>query len=104
MNRDQFLQFVPAAFLLGLTLACAAQTSSQSAQQGQNAKQQSTAKQTSSHKQTEGERIFVQNCARCHTPPDGFSPRISNTVVLHMRVRASLSDHDIQELKRYFNP
>jgi len=54
--------------------------------------------------QSEGERIFVQNCARCHTPPDGFAPRITGTIVLHMRVRAGLSEHDARELMRYFNP
>jgi mono/diheme cytochrome c family protein len=52
----------------------------------------------------DGERIFAQNCARCHTAPDGFSPRISGTIVRHMRVRASLSQHDEQELLRFFNP
>jgi cytochrome c5 len=52
----------------------------------------------------DGERIFAQNCSRCHTAPDGFSPSISGTVVRHMRVRASLSQHDEQELLRFFNP
>lgn len=53
---------------------------------------------------TEGERIFEQNCSRCHKSPDGFSPRVSGTILQHMRVRASLSRHDEQELRRYFNP
>jgi cytochrome c5 len=57
-----------------------------------------------SHFHSEGERIFVQNCSRCHNAPEGFSPRISGTIVRHMRVRASLSAHDEQELLRYFNP
>ncbi len=51
-----------------------------------------------------GERIFAQNCSRCHNAPDGFSPRISGTVVRHMRVRAQLSQHDVEELLRFFNP
>ncbi len=54
--------------------------------------------------QDEGGRIFQQQCSRCHTAPDGFSPRISGTVVRHMRVRASLSQHDEQELLRFLNP
>jgi len=61
----------------------------------------------SSHKSgygSDGERIFAQHCSRCHTAPDGFSPRISGTVVLHMRVRASLSQHDEQELLHFLNP
>lgn len=52
----------------------------------------------------EGERIFAQNCSRCHNAPEGFSPRISGTIVRHMRVRAQLSQHDEQELLRFFNP
>ena len=39
----------------------------------------------------ERQRIFEQNCSRCHTAPEGFSPRISGTIVRHMRVRASLA-------------
>lgn len=58
----------------------------------------------STHQPSEGERIFAQNCARCHETPEGFSPSISATVVRHMRVRASLSAHDEQELLRFFNP
>ena len=52
----------------------------------------------------DGDRIFAQNCSRCHNAPDGFSPRISGTVVRHMRVRAQLSQHDAEELLRFFNP
>jgi cytochrome c5 len=54
--------------------------------------------------QDEGEHIFKQNCSRCHTTPEGFPPSISGTIVRHMRVRASLSQHDEQELLRFFNP
>jgi cytochrome c5 len=54
--------------------------------------------------ETEGERIFAQNCSRCHNAPDGFSSRISGTVLRHMQVRASLSKHGEEELMRFFNP
>ena len=52
----------------------------------------------------EGTRIFNQNCSRCHNAPEGFSPRISGTIIQHMRVRASLSKHDEEELLRFLNP
>ena len=52
----------------------------------------------------EGQRAFEQNCSRCHSAPEGFSPRISGTIVRHMRVRASLSKREEQELRRFFNP
>jgi cytochrome c5 len=54
--------------------------------------------------QEAGERIFSQNCSRCHAAPEGFSPRVSGTILRHMRVRASLSQRDEQELLRYLNP
>jgi hypothetical protein len=62
-----------------------------------------TVAQASQH-EDEGERIFQQNCSRCHNAPEGFSPRISGTIVRHMRVRASLSKHDEEELLHFFNP
>ena len=52
----------------------------------------------------DGAQIFQQNCSRCHNSPEGFSPRISGTVVQHMRVRASLSKEDQEKLLRFFNP
>lgn len=52
----------------------------------------------------EGTRIFRQNCSRCHNTPEGFSPRISETVLRHMSVRASLSMRDKAELLRFLNP
>jgi cytochrome c5 len=52
----------------------------------------------------EGQRVFAQNCSRCHNAPEGFSPRISGTIVRHMRVRANLSEHDVQVVLRFLNP
>jgi cytochrome c5 len=52
----------------------------------------------------EGQRVFEQNCARCHNAPESFSPRITGTIVRHMRVRANLSQHDEQVLLHFFNP
>jgi len=52
----------------------------------------------------EGERIFARRCSNCHNAPEGFSPRISGTVVRHMRVRANLSRHEEEALLRFFNP
>lgn len=51
-----------------------------------------------------GQRVFEQNCSRCHSDPDGFSSRISGTIARHMRVRASLSKKDEQDLLRFLNP
>lgn len=51
-----------------------------------------------------GQEIFDQNCSRCHYAPEGFSPRISGTIAMHMRVRAGLSEADYKALLRFLNP
>jgi cytochrome c5 len=69
----------------------------------QPVKKSLTSTPTQQH-EDEGPRIFQQNCSRCHNTPEGFSPRISGTITRHMRVRASLSKHDEEELLRFLNP
>ena len=51
-----------------------------------------------------GQQVFEQNCSRCHNAPEGFSPQISGTIAMHMRVRAGLSAADYKALLRFFNP
>ncbi len=63
-----------------------------------------TVAQASPQHEDDGQRIFEQNCSRCHNAPEGFSPSITGTIVRHMRVRASLSKHDEEELLHFFNP
>jgi cytochrome c5 len=108
MNRRHLLA---CALILGavVTPLFALQTQPQNASQpaSQSAAQPGKKQIPTKHsKQPEGEgqRVFEQNCARCHTAPEGFSTRISGTIVRHMRVRANLSQHDEQELLRFFNP
>jgi cytochrome c5 len=57
-----------------------------------------------SEKEHDGQKVFEQNCERCHNAPQGFSPRISGTVSQHMRVRANLSKADTQALMRFLSP
>ena len=51
-----------------------------------------------------GEIKFKQNCSRCHEAPEGFSSRISGTILRHMRVRANLSEADEREIIHFLNP
>ncbi len=51
-----------------------------------------------------GERIFAANCARCHMPPTSLSPRITGTILMHMRVRARLSREDEKLLLKFMAP
>jgi len=53
---------------------------------------------------SEGAKKFEENCSRCHAAPEGFSPRISGTIVRHMRVRASLSKKDTEAILKFLNP
>jgi cytochrome c5 len=92
-----------AAFVLPLSAPLQAQTGSATKPVAASFHQPAT-KTATAQVHGEGERIFVQNCSRCHTAPESFSPSIAGTVVRHMRVRASLSQHEEQELLRYFNP
>ncbi len=73
-------------------------------QDKQSSAHKDRAKQGRSSEQSEGEKKFKENCSRCHETPQGFSPRISGTVLRHMRVRASLSEHDEREILRFLNP
>lgn len=91
-------------FLTPLVPPTQAQTAPAQQSAAQTAAKQQTAASKAGQYHSEGERIFAQNCSRCHTTPDGFSPRISSTVVRHMHIRAQLSEHDAQELLRFFNP
>ena len=64
----------------------------------------SQAKGNSTVQQDPGERAFHANCGRCHKPPDQLSPRISGTVVRHMRVRANLSAADEKAILKFLAP
>jgi mono/diheme cytochrome c family protein len=50
---------------------------------------------------SEGEKRFRANCGRCHMAPHKFPPRMMATIVRHMRVRATITDEDMQIILRY---
>jgi cytochrome c5 len=49
----------------------------------------------------EGEKRYHANCGRCHTAPPRFAPRMMATIVRHMRVRATITDQDMQLILHY---
>ena len=51
-----------------------------------------------------GERVFLTNCSRCHAAPMSLSPRITGTVIMHMRTRARLSHEDERLLLKFLAP
>lgn len=91
-------------FALVLALSTVCVTAAQTATQPKAATRPTQTAVHTAPKVSEGQRVFEQNCSRCHNPPDGFSPRISSTVVRHMRVRANLSEEDAKALMKFFHP
>ena len=89
-----------AIFLLGSLLAWAqASSSSQNAGQGPSPSAQHLPTATD-----RGERAFRANCGRCHNPPEQLSPRITGTVLRHMRERALLSPQDERDILKFLAP
>jgi cytochrome c5 len=98
---------IKARTALALALAIFAVLPAFSARQTSSEAKQSVAsdqQMTRASGSSNGEKKFKQNCSRCHEAPQGFSPRISGTILRHMRVRASLSKQDEQEILRFLNP
>ncbi len=91
---------------LGIVLAAGLQMDAQSdhASQRHEQSQPKTRVTQSSAPENDGERVFMQNCSRCHNAPESFPSTISGTIVRHMRVRANLSERDVRALLRFFNP
>jgi cytochrome c2 len=54
--------------------------------------------------QSRGEKVFADNCSRCHQPPMSLPPRITGTILMHMRTRARLSREDEQALLHFMAP
>ena len=90
-----------------IVLACLLIPLSVLARPGQHAVKQQKAtgpNATSSSQPDPGEQVFAANCSRCHQAPMSLSPRITGTVVMHMRVRARLSTKDQQLLLKFLAP
>jgi cytochrome c5 len=66
--------------------------------------QQSTPAGTQNAQQARGEKEFQQNCSRCHNAPTELPTQSTGTVLLHMRVRASLSAADERDILHYLAP
>ena len=98
MKRSMLCAFV-LLFLLGLaSTTVALQANSSSA-----GPEQSKTPRTYNGQPTRDE-VFKANCSRCHAPPMTISPRITGTVIMHMRTRARLSRQDEQLLLKYMAP
>ena len=88
----------------GLIACCFAASAAQTAQNKAPEQHAGKTKSVSTAPGNVGEVKFHQNCSRCHNAPQELSSRITGTVLLHMRVRASLSEADAKEILRYLAP
>jgi hypothetical protein len=46
---------------------------------------------------------YKNNCMRCHSAVRQYSPRMTATIVNHMRVRANLTAEETQAILQYLN-
>jgi cytochrome c5 len=69
-----------------------------------NTSSKAPAKAQSTTQEDVGERKFNANCSRCHSAPEQLSPRLTGTVVRHMRVRANLSAQDEKDILKFLAP
>ncbi len=44
---------------------------------------------------------YKNNCMRCHAAVQQYSPRMTTTIVMHMRVRANLTEEETQAILQY---
>lgn len=95
--------------VLSMTLASggfllAAQNDSQRTRQDSSRGGNASHTQNAVNSETKGQRVFSENCSRCHNAPQSFSPSIAGTILRHMRVRANLSVEEERALLRFLNP
>ncbi len=46
---------------------------------------------------------YKNNCMRCHASTQQYSPRMTKTIIMHMRVRANLTEDQAQAILEYLN-
>jgi mono/diheme cytochrome c family protein len=101
MNTHQRIHCLLALVACGFCLIAALAATGQSSPAATGPSHAQSAASTTT---SAGEKVFMANCARCHTPPMTLSPRVTGTVVAHMRVRARLSRSDEKLLLQYLAP
>lgn len=102
LSKRQKLTFKVSVFALAIVANLLGDVPSAAA--AKSAPQKKAVHVSAQSAQDVGERKFQANCSRCHTAPEQFSPRITGTIVRHMRVRASLSAMDERDILQYLAP
>ncbi len=56
---------------------------------------------TAAKKAIDPDEAYKNNCMRCHSAVRQYSPRMTATIVAHMRVRANLTAEETQAILQY---
>jgi hypothetical protein len=56
-----------------------------------------------SHRTIDPDDAYKNNCMRCHTALPQYSPRMSKTIVMHMRVAANIPADEAAAILAYLN-
>jgi cytochrome c5 len=104
LSSRQTLALIVLALAALAGLAGRAQSPAQAALAPSSAKRSADAVRPAATAADPGERKFQANCSRCHSAPEQLNPRIAGTVLMHMRVRASLSAKDAADILRFLAP
>ncbi|HZQ20837.1 MAG TPA: hypothetical protein VFA90_19265 [Terriglobales bacterium] len=73
----------------------------EAAKPAQHSSQEAPSDSTNDKWMIEGQKRFLTNCGRCHQSPHLFSPREMSMAVRHMRVRAMLTQQDMDYVLYY---
>ena len=98
--------WVLVALALSLTLAAVAKTGTNDKDKDAPVSASAATTAAPSHAQddplrVEGEKSFHANCGRCHAAPPKFSPRMTATIIRHMRVRATITEQEMRSILHY---
>jgi len=59
--------------------------------------------QNTNHHEIDPDEAYKNNCMRCHAATQQYSPRMTKTIIMHMRVRANLPEDVAQAILEYLN-
>ncbi len=100
----KLLTRISLAVLLSSSIALAQSQTNPPSQSTPSPSAKPAAKSASQKQQEDGGKKFDANCSRCHNAPEDLNPRITGTVMMHMRVRATLSAQDEKDILRFLAP
>jgi hypothetical protein len=59
--------------------------------------------QNTNQHEIDPDEAYKNNCMRCHASTQQYSPRMTKTIIMHMRVRANLPEDVAQAILEYLN-